>query len=433
MHGVCGKCHHVASQLDIKVYIEFAMSLINQMLHDLEQRKPPNGQVQPPDALPWAVPLKTGQSKRHVYYVLMIVLLCALIFAGFKLVWPLLSKTTVELKSAHAVSSESLIGRDMVTSHSEHTASMVFKPIQAQTLVSLGLATQSSMNLSFQPSLDKTLHISLANGLIHHKSSSKQLIPIPKSINQPISSEASSNTVSEVVENSDVLLSSGAIPMQLAGKSPTLKPIEKPIFNKVTTPAQQALNDYHQAVSLIQQGRVKEAQDQLMNALTTSPNNDDIRQVLVGLLVENKHRTEAMQLLKDGLLLNPQQIGFAIMLARLQLDAGQSVEAMSTLEKSLPYAKQDAAFHGFYAMLLQRTEQHALAVKHYQTAINLDGDDVKWLVGLAVSLQAEGKSQEAMSAYQKAQSYGLEGELSSFVSLKLKQLNQVLAQHATLQ
>lgn len=409
------------------------MSLINQMLHDLEQRKPQHGQVQPTDALPWAVPVKTIQSKRHIYYALMVVLFCALVFAGFKLIWPLLSKTTVELKSAHAVPSVSLLGISNTSSSTEHMATIVFKPIQAQTLVSLGLVTQSSANLSFQPSLDKTLHISLANGLIRRDNPIKQPLPIIKSITQPISLEASGAVVSETIENSHVLSVTGAIPVQLAEKNPMPKPIEKPIFNKVTTPAQQALNEYHQALSFIQQGRVKEAQDQLLNALAIDTGNDEIRQVLVGLLLENKRRTEAMQMLKDGLELNPQKTGFAIMLARLQLDAGLSVEAMSTLEKSLPFAKHDAAFHGFYAMLLQRAEQHTLAVIHYQTAINQGGDDVKWLLGLAVSLQAEGKLQEAMSAYQKAQSYGLDGELSSFVMQKLKQLNQVLAQHAVTQ
>jgi MSHA biogenesis protein MshN len=172
-------------------------------------------------------------------------------------------------------------------------------------------------------------------------------------------------------------------------------------------------------------GRAPEAQELLAKALSFSPNNHDARQTLVGVLVELKHNNEAIEYLKAGLQLEPQQIGFSQILARLLIENNQRADAMAVLLKALPYARDDAQYHAFLAALLQSDEKHKEAIDHYLIALK-HGNQANWLVGLGISLQAEGRMQEARDIYAKAQSTQLNADLAQFVDQRIKQIQQQL-------
>jgi MSHA biogenesis protein MshN len=99
-------------------------------------------------------------------------------------------------------------------------------------------------------------------------------------------------------------------------------------------------------------------------------------------------------------------------------------DALITLEKGLAYAANDGAYQGFMAALLQRAERHAEAIVHFQVAMQHGAETPALWVGLAVSLQAEGRAQEAIQAYQQAKTGLADGDLKNFVAQKLKQLTQ---------
>lgn len=197
----------------------------------------------------------------------------------------------------------------------------------------------------------------------------------------------------------------------------------KPAFNKQVSPEQEAENNYNQALAMLQLGRASEAQVLLSKALTVNPNNYDIRQTLVGVLVDLKRNNEAIDFLKAGLQLAPQQLGFTQMLARLLVENNQRGEALAVLTKASPYAHGDAQYHAFLAALLQSEEQHKDAIDHYMIALK-HGNQANWLVGLGISLQAEGRMQEAREIYTKAQSTTLNADLAQFVDQRLKQVQQ---------
>jgi MSHA biogenesis protein MshN len=192
---------------------------------------------------------------------------------------------------------------------------------------------------------------------------------------------------------------------------------------KRVTPGQQSDNDYRQAVIMLQQGRVVEAQDLLRKSLEENPRNLKARQTLVALVVEGNHPDEAMTLLKDGLALSPEQTGFSLALARLQLDAGDEKSAMAILEQGLDSAGNDPEYHAFYAALLQREDRHDEAVQHYLVALNSNPAMPNWLVGIGISLQRVGKSNDAIAAFQRARdTKQLTPQLSQFVDQRLRQL-----------
>jgi MSHA biogenesis protein MshN len=192
---------------------------------------------------------------------------------------------------------------------------------------------------------------------------------------------------------------------------------------KKTTPQQQAENEFHKATLLVQQGQLKDAASGYEAALLLDPLYDKAREALVAVLLSNKANAEAEKVLQDGLALNEKQTRFAMLLARLQVERKALPQALQTLEKSLPYAGQQADYHAFIAALLQRQDRHAEAISQYQAALQLSPNSGVWLMGMAISLQALKRDEEARVSYKRAiETHSLSTALQSFVEQRLADL-----------
>lgn len=203
-------------------------------------------------------------------------------------------------------------------------------------------------------------------------------------------------------------------------------------FSKSINPEQKSGNQYRQALTYLQQGRIAEAQESLSQALETNPANQEARQTLAGLLLDNKRNDEARALLAAGLSIAPEQSNFRMAIARLQVEAGDRSGALITLEQGANYSKNNADYQSFFAALLQRADRHEEAINHYNTALSLNSASGSALVGLGISLQAVGKLATAQEAFARAQSLTtLSPELAQFVDYQLKLINQHLHISAT--
>src|SRR4029077_15226656 len=126
-------------------------------------------------------------------------------------------------------------------------------------------------------------------------------------------------------------------------------------------------------------GRLAEAQAKFKLALEHQPAHIGARQGLFGLLIEAKKTGEAEQLLQEGLQLNPHQAGFAMALARMQVERGDIPGAIDVLQKTAPAAVGSPDYLAFLAALLQRQSRHVEAVDHYQAALSLAPASGVWL------------------------------------------------------
>lgn len=188
---------------------------------------------------------------------------------------------------------------------------------------------------------------------------------------------------------------------------------------------QQSDNLYKQAVGEMQQGRGNDAKRSLQEALAANPSNVRVRQTLVGLLVEVNKIDEASALLRDGLKLAPENTDFAMTLARLQLETGDSKAGLATLEQGLPFAGDDPQYHAFYAALMQGAARHDESVRHYLVALRSNPAMPSWLVGIGISLEALGKNADANEAFRRARDGGqLSPQLTQFVDQRLGQLKR---------
>ena len=190
------------------------------------------------------------------------------------------------------------------------------------------------------------------------------------------------------------------------------------------TPSQLAETDYRDGANLVHQGRSDAAQEKFRSALHHLPGHTGARQALTGLLIAARRNSDAEQVLQEGLRVNPAQPGLAMTLARLQVDRGDTAAAIETLRTSGASAAGSADYVAFLAALLQRQSRHAEAVEHYQTALSLAPGNGIWQMGIGISLQALNRQQEARMAYRRAlAAHTLSPELAAFVDQQLKQLN----------
>lgn len=192
---------------------------------------------------------------------------------------------------------------------------------------------------------------------------------------------------------------------------------------KQFNPQQQSDNLYKQAIAQVQHGMDKDAQLSLRLSLKANPGNDKARLMLAGLLTSGNTLPEAAALLREGLKLSPSETAYSMALARLQIESGDANGAVNTLTQGMPGAGDDPQYHAFYALLMQRARQHDEAVKHYLVALRGDPAMPAWLVGIGISLQAQGKNADAAEAFQRAKDGGmLSQQLVEFIDQRLSQL-----------
>lgn len=188
---------------------------------------------------------------------------------------------------------------------------------------------------------------------------------------------------------------------------------------KEVTPAQRVNNDYRQALQLLQQGLATEAMLALEKLLIREPRHAEVRQTLVVLLLQNRRTEEAMRRLQEGLDLTPDFSDMAMTLSRLQVDKGDNATAIATLQRTLPYAGERADYQAFLAALLQRESKHKEASEHYLVALRKQPKNGLWWMGLGISLEADHRLLEAQEAFGRAKTTGmLTPELQAFVEQK---------------
>lgn len=390
------------------------MSLINQMLKDLEQRNAPTETTKP-----LAGEVRTVSSRRSSLQPMWLLILLVVIVGGAA-AW----KFWLEPRQMAATA--------VLSVPAQHALPALVQP-KKEVMVAVAPAPAQT------PPPNDVVAESVPSRL---PGLEKMLGTLPADENQDVGAKATEKKAHERVLRCRIPSAScppkagygtDLVVATIADKQRKEKFAAKSIHGDSSTPlkimsaAQRAENFYRQAVVMLQQGRVVEAKEVLRQALGEDPVNLDARQLLVGLLIEEHRQSDAVNLLKDGLRLSPEQTGFSVALARLQLESGGRQEALTTLQDGLQHAGDDAEYHAFLAALLQREERHEDAVTHYLIALKSDPAMPSWLVGIGISLQALGKLSDAGDAYSRAQqTQALSPDLAQFVDQRLKQVKQQL-------
>jgi len=377
------------------------MSLINQMLMDLEKRRAPR----PEGVLSQAHALPT-QAARYPRWRFALLALIALALAAAVFAWITQRGITFPLPSFLSTLVQApTVPTQTIKEETPPLPANANAPVQAATAPAAPAQTVEKA-LKDNPVVSESL-LGPASRLSLELSTATQ---------EP----------ERVVSKPAAKVKSVAQPVVVAKAKPAAEQPSPPGISKQVrqeTPQQLAEEEYRKAVVSLQQGQQIEAQEGFRRALQLNPNFTASRLALAGLLLQGRQMAEAERVLREGLELDNRQPGFAMMQARVQLDKGDIQAALDTLRKTLPYVTGNAGYHAFMAALLLRDARYTDSVEHYRTALSLKPDGV-WYMGLGISLQALQRFPEAHDAFQQAMESGeLNPELRAFVEQRLNQIS----------
>lgn len=218
----------------------------------------------------------------------------------------------------------------------------------------------------------------------------------------------SSSTAQPSVSDTPKLAASVALP-----RMPAISSIDPALANRDA-------DDWSRAQTMLREGRNDHAEPLLQRLLQSKPGNAAARQALLGILLPARRHAEAISVLSDGLLLNPENVGWAMNLARLHADANNYAAAWKVLDYSAPNARQNPDYLAFCGTVLQRLNRNGEAITHYLSALQIKPNESRWWVGYAIALEAEGKVAEAKEALRRALALGdLPPEIARFAEQKL--------------
>ena len=205
-------------------------------------------------------------------------------------------------------------------------------------------------------------------------------------------------------------------------EGPAPVPVEKQM--REPTAYERAELEFRNAVGRLRQGRAVDAEAGFRSALKEDQSHAAARQALISLLIDAGRYADAEEVLRETLTVNPRQPRHAMLLARLELERGDAPGAAKTLESVRQYTGVDAEFYAFLAAVYQRIGRHKEAADLYMAALAVEPGNAVWLMGLGISLQALHRSEQARSAYRSAvDSKRLSAELQAFVEARLRELS----------
>jgi len=198
---------------------------------------------------------------------------------------------------------------------------------------------------------------------------------------------------------------------------------QQPVIRKEAsqpTPREAADERYRKALTFIRAGQADRARVLLEEALALSPEHVAAREALAALLSDAGRNQEAEKVLRIGRAASPEHAWFALSLARLLAARGDTEGAVASLQSGMGGHGVDADYHATFAALLVQLKQYPDAVRQYKQALEMQPGPGTWWVGLGLALAAQGKNDEARSAYRRARMAGnLPDTLEEFVRAKL--------------
>lgn len=208
----------------------------------------------------------------------------------------------------------------------------------------------------------------------------------------------------------------------VASPAPTLP--ETAAIEKRTieiNPREQAERLYRSGINQLAQGREQDGVTTLRAALRDDPEHFAARQTLVKVLLDRRAFAAAEGELDEGLQRLPKQTAWALLLARLRVDRGDAAAALAVLERHENDAMPAADYQAAMAAVLQRLNRLPEAEARFERATLLEPANGRWWLGLGMTREAQGKIAEAREAFRVAlTSNVLSADLRAYAEARLR-------------
>ncbi|MEW7865835.1 tetratricopeptide repeat protein [Aeromonas diversa] len=167
------------------------------------------------------------------------------------------------------------------------------------------------------------------------------------------------------------------------------------------------------ASSAMAKGDLAEAERQYVALLEQQPQQVAPRKQLAALLYGQGRLDEANRLLEEGVRLHPVEPDFRLLLARLALATGQQPQALNWLAGARPPLPGNLDYYATWAGVAQELGRSGEARDLYLQLLRSKPDEGRWWLGLGVAEERLGNGERALDAYRSAQLHGGLGDASS--------------------
>jgi len=199
----------------------------------------------------------------------------------------------------------------------------------------------------------------------------------------------------------------------------------RPTKSQATTPYGMAEEAYLDGKWAFAQERSSLAVRSLQHALDLYPGHLPARELLVEILGKEGKTGEAMFLMAEGLEIAPDYVVFKKKYARLLMEQGDDDAAAKVmLNGGLPTVDEDPEAHVILASLYQRLGESFLAAQTYRNLLVAWPQTGAFWVGLGGALEGQQLSEEAIVCYQRGlETKDLRQDLSQYAKKRLRLLN----------
>lgn len=179
-----------------------------------------------------------------------------------------------------------------------------------------------------------------------------------------------------------------------------------------------ATQHYTAALTRLRDGDQAGAETALHEALQAVPGHGDAARALAALFVQQGRGSEAEAVLADALAADPRQSALVTLRARLLAEAGRDREAAALLEN-----RDDVESLALLGALQQRLGDDAAAARTYRRALARAPHQGAWWLGLAISLERTRESDAALEAYRRALADArLDAQVNAYVRARIAAL-----------
>ncbi len=377
------------------------MSVINQMLKDLDQR-----QVEQQDSSNFAAPVSSPSANKKIIFISLIVII--LLNVGGIFVWQMYVENQT-LKMSNTLDKKPVVKKE------EHSAAL--NEESDQTSKSRDL-TNSAVN----------------NEQSHHHANQNTIVQVEQRRATPESiaslGAVSDNTIKNIdtsVASINVMMNNSskqkelAEPIPVAVNKSTLK-----ISRKQLSPRELAKQKLIRAEQALTNNDISQAETLFEDVLLVMPEHKSARKQLAALWFGRQAYSDALNLLSQGIDISPNDNEFRLMKARVYLQQNRVQQAFATLN-TMPGVNEvvNVEYQSLRATTAQQLNEFSFAAQAYQILVSIEPSAARWWLGLAVAHDSNSEFEQASNAYQMAlNKSGLSGSAETFARQRIIELGE---------
>ena len=343
------------------------MSVINQMLKDLEQRAPESGKA--------GVVAVSHQKPSTLKIVLLTIIILLSVNALGLYIWNL--QKQVENNNEKSKNAQLLVSQKITTQSAQEQD------------VAMSAPQKKSVNLQ-KAKTEKTIEkqvtkpaVKLSTESLSQPSSKPEVESTPEQVAYQQNHEQSVATVTAQPQGDISEVVDEKIVSTL--KTKTVKPettTKMSVSRRQLTSKELVAQKIAKAEKALNLNQITKAEQLYEEVLIIEPENKQARKKLAALWFGRKSYQQALNLLSQGIAIDNQDGEMRLLKARIHLSQGQNEAVYNTL-KSLPDFEHEE-YQVMLANIAQQIEQYSSAISAYQVLIKMQPYSGRWHLGLAI-------------------------------------------------